>query len=56
MAAQLGDGGWRSIAEQVSKETDPTKLMILVAKLCCALEVERGQNCHPGSVILREQA
>jgi hypothetical protein len=41
MAAQLGDGGWRPIAEQVSEETDPSKLMILIAKLCCVLEVER---------------
>jgi hypothetical protein len=56
LAAQLGDGRWRSIAEQVSKETDPAKLMILVAKLCCALEVERRQNSQPKSVILRERA
>jgi hypothetical protein len=56
MAAQLGDGDWRAIAEQVSKETDPAKLMILVANLCCALEVERRLNCQPGSIILRERA
>ena len=28
--------------------------MILVAKLCCALDVERRQNCQAGSVILGE--
>jgi hypothetical protein len=56
MATQLRDGGWRAIAEQVSKEPDPVKLMILVARLCCALEVERRQNCQSGSVILRERA
>jgi hypothetical protein len=56
MAAHLGAGDSRSVAEQVSKETDPTKLMILVAKLCCALEVERRQNSQAGSVIQRERA
>ena len=30
---QLGDGGWRSIAEQTSNEMDPAKLMILVEKV-----------------------
>lgn len=41
MASRLGDGDWRSIAEQISKETDPAKLTILVEKLCCALDGER---------------
>lgn len=41
MAPHLEDGDWRSIAEQASKEMDPAKLLILVEKLCCALESER---------------
>jgi hypothetical protein len=44
MAPQLGDRDWRSIAEQVSKEMEPAKLMILVGKLCCALEGERSEK------------
>jgi hypothetical protein len=44
MAPQLGDRDWRSIAEQASKEMEPAKLMILVGKLCCALEGERGEK------------
>jgi hypothetical protein len=40
----LGDGDWQSIAEQASKEMDPAKLMILVEKLCCALEGERREK------------
>ena len=35
MAMYVGEGDWRSIAEQASKETDPAKLMTLVEKLCC---------------------
>jgi len=27
MAMYVGEGDWRSIAEQASKETDPAKLM-----------------------------
>jgi hypothetical protein len=41
MAPHFGDGDWRYIAEQASKEMDPAKLMILVAKLCRALSDER---------------
>jgi hypothetical protein len=41
MTPHLGDGDWQSIAEQASKEMDPAKLMILIEKLCCALEGER---------------
>jgi hypothetical protein len=41
MTPHLGDRDWVSIAEQASKEMDPAKLMILVDKLCCALEGER---------------
>ncbi len=44
MAPHLGDGDWRSIAEQASKEMDPAKLLILVEKLCCALEDDRRQK------------
>jgi hypothetical protein len=44
MAPQLEDGDWSSLAEQASKETDPRKLMILIGKLCCALEGERGKK------------
>jgi hypothetical protein len=44
------------LLNRFSKEMDPAKLMILVANLCCALEVERRQNRQPGGVILRERA
>ena len=43
MAPHFGVGDWRSIAEQ-SKEMDRAKLMILVERLCCALEGERRQK------------
>lgn len=36
------DQGWRSIAEQASKETDSKKLIILVAQLCGALDNRRS--------------
>jgi hypothetical protein len=44
MAKYVGEGDWRSIAEQASKETDPVKLMTLVEKLCCTLDGERRQK------------
>ena len=44
MVQHLGDGDWRSIAEQASKEMDSAKLMILVGKLCCALDSERREK------------
>jgi len=44
MAPHLEEGDWRLIAEQASKETDPRKLMILIGKLCCALEGERAEK------------
>jgi hypothetical protein len=44
MAKYVGEGDWRSIAEQASKETDPAKLMTLVENLCCALDGERRQK------------
>jgi len=44
MAPHLGDGDWLFIAEQASKEMDPAKLMILVEKLCHALEGKRRET------------
>ena len=44
MAPNLRDGDWRSIAEQTSKEMDPAKLMVLVGKLCRALEATRKET------------
>jgi hypothetical protein len=44
MAPDLEEGDWRLIAEPASKETDPQKLMILIGKLRCALEGERGEK------------
>jgi hypothetical protein len=44
MAPHLGDEDWRSVAEQVTKEMDPAKLTILIAKLCQALDGERKEN------------
>jgi hypothetical protein len=46
MTQHLGDGDWVSIAEQASKEMDPAKLLILVEKLCCALEGKRREKSH----------
>ena len=44
MAPHIEEGDWRPIAEQASKEIDPQKLMILIGKLCCALEGERREK------------
>jgi hypothetical protein len=44
MAPHPTDQDWRCIAEQTSKEMDPAKLMTLVAKLCRALDRERGRK------------
>jgi hypothetical protein len=44
MTPHFGDGDWRSIAEQTSKEMDPAKLMTLVEKLCYALDAERREK------------
>jgi hypothetical protein len=44
MAPHLEERDWRPIAEQASKELDPHKLMILIEKLCCALEGERREK------------
>jgi hypothetical protein len=54
MAKHVGEGDWRSIAEQASKETDPAKLMTLVEKLCCALDGERRPEVSVGNCIQRE--
>ncbi len=54
MAPHLEEGDWRRIAEQASKEMDPQKLMILIGKLCSALEGERGQKSRgnePGAFL-----
>jgi hypothetical protein len=49
MDPHLGDGDWRSIAEQTSNEMDPAKLMILVAKLCRALDGDRVKKSLLGA-------
>jgi len=41
MALYLKKEDWRLIAEQVSNETNPAKLTLLVAQLCRALDGER---------------
>ena len=41
MAPQSIDQEWRSIAEQVSTETDSAKLTVLVDRLCRALDEQR---------------
>jgi hypothetical protein len=54
MAPDLEEGDWRPIAEQTSKELDPQKLMILIGKLCCALEGEHSEKPRgnePGSFL-----
>jgi len=40
MALYLKNEDWRLIAEEVTKETDPKKLMTLIAQLCHALNGE----------------
>jgi hypothetical protein len=54
------DEDWRSIAEQTTNEMDPAKLLILVEKLCCALDNKLGKKYRteptsrgnePGSVL-----
>jgi hypothetical protein len=44
MAECFGDGDWRSIAEQASKEMDSAKLSLLVEKLCCALDSQQKRK------------
>jgi len=44
MAPHFGDGDWRSIAEQASKEMDPVKLIVLVRELCRLLEAKRRES------------
>jgi hypothetical protein len=50
MAPNLGEADWRPIAEQPSKEVDPAKLMILIGKLCRALEVERREKSRMAKI------
>ena len=40
MALYLKNEHWRLIAEEVTKETDPKKLMTLITQLCHALNCE----------------
>lgn len=46
MAPPLEATEWRSLAEQASTEMDSAKLMILVEKLCCALDDEQPARFH----------
>jgi len=53
MAPHFEEGDWRAIAEQASKEMNPQKLMILIGKLCCALEGqhrEKSLENEPGPI------
>lgn len=45
MSPQPTDQKWYSIAEQVTKEMNPAKLMTLVAQLCSALDETRKTAC-----------
>jgi len=49
MAPHFGDGDWRPIAQQTSNEMDSAKLLILVAKLCRALDGEREKKSPRGA-------
>ena len=42
---QIGEGDWRSLAEQASNEMDPSKLSALVSQLCRALD-DRDENAR----------
>jgi len=44
MALHPEDQEWRDIAKQVSIEMDPTKLTILVGKLCRAFDERNEQK------------
>ena len=50
MSRTLENGGWTSIAEQASKEMDSAKLVILVEKLCHAIDVERKQKSQLATI------
>jgi hypothetical protein len=43
MITSREDSNWVSIAEQLSVEMDSAKLVILVKRLCCALDARQGQ-------------
>jgi hypothetical protein len=51
MTHRLGDEGWQSIAEHASREMDSAKLMILVEKLCYALDGNRKQKSQLGATL-----
>jgi hypothetical protein len=38
------DHDWRHIAEKATKEKGPARLMVLIAKLCQALDRENGKK------------
>ena len=44
MALYLKNEDWRLIAEEVSNETDPKKLTLLIAHLCRALDGENDMS------------
>ena len=35
---------WEHLAEQASKETDPAKMMLFIAQLCHALDIDHAQK------------
>jgi hypothetical protein len=37
---------WKRIAEQIAKESDSEKLVLLVKELCDAFDIERKQTRH----------
>jgi hypothetical protein len=50
MAPRLENQDWRSIAELICKEKDRAKLLILVEKLCCALDGERREKSQSAAI------
>ena len=54
MSRILESGSWTSIAEQASREMDSAKLMILVEKLCYALDGERRKQKPQLATISKE--
>jgi hypothetical protein len=44
IAFMTPQSAWRDIAEQTSKEMDSAKLMVLVDKLCQAIDSERQEK------------
>ena len=56
MSRTLANGAWTSIAEQASKEMDSAKLMILIEKLCYALDGERKQKSQLATIAKGNEA